>query len=205
MARTIKRLYVHTAAAGKDKPIDQSAKTIKDYHINVRKFKDIGYHKVIRFNGDIEVGRSESMIGAGVSGDNSNSLHVCCTGHGDLADFTAKQKVSLVNLLVSWLKTYKLEDEFLAGRNVILGHAEYWKYVKPGRALKSCPGNKVDMDEIRSMVKAKLSPEPKKLTIIVNGVEAEGYLENGEVFVNISKLAKTKSFNKDTKTSTYTI
>ena len=43
-------------------------------------WEGIGYHKIIRRNGDIENGRPEFWIGAHVYGKNNVSLGVCLIG-----------------------------------------------------------------------------------------------------------------------------
>lgn len=151
----VKYLFFHTAAS--DQPNIDAAE-IDRWH-RQRGFREIGYHYVIiddrhslKRDGEVEVGRSENETGAHVQGVNSISLGVCCVGHGDLRDFTSKQKQALVRLLS------KLANKYNVKTKNILGHREINKLIEQGkvsaefRTDKSCPGRKVSVDEIRSLV-----------------------------------------------------
>lgn len=88
----------------------------------------IGYHYVIRRDGNIEVGRPADMIGAHTSGQNSYSLGICYEGGlnetGKAADTrTPEQKATLLALL----KHHKT----LYPNATIHGHNEF--------ARKACP------------------------------------------------------------------
>ena len=88
----------------------------------------IGYHYVIRRDGNIEVGRPADMIGAHTSGQNSYSLGICYEGGlnetGKPTDTrTPEQKATLFALL-KHLKT-------LYPNATIHGHNEF--------ARKACP------------------------------------------------------------------
>ena len=82
----------------------------------------IGYHKVIKRNGIIELGRPEYWIGAHVYGYNKNSLGVCLIGKNN---FTKKQFLSLEYVLRDWKKRYPNAK--------ILGHYEF------NNTTKTCP------------------------------------------------------------------
>tara|TARA_R100000951_G_scaffold116744_1_gene130354 strand:+ start:6725 stop:7147 length:423 start_codon:yes stop_codon:yes gene_type:complete len=45
-----------------------------------RGFMRVGYHSIIRRNGEIETGRKPHLIGAGVYGHNDVSYHICLAG-----------------------------------------------------------------------------------------------------------------------------
>ena len=82
----------------------------------------IGYHKVIKRNGVIELGRPEYWVGAHVYGYNKNSLGVCLIGKNN---FTKKQFLSLEYVLRDWKKRYPNAK--------ILGHNEF------NNTTKTCP------------------------------------------------------------------
>lgn len=63
----------------------------------------IGYHKIIKRNGNIENGRPEFWIGAHTKGLNQNSLGVCLIGQ---TKFTKRQFHSLEKVLKEWLIKY---------------------------------------------------------------------------------------------------
>jgi len=94
-------------------------------------WNDIGYHYVIRRNGDIETGRRIDIPGAHARGHNENSIGICLIGGVDAndrkkatANFTLEQYLSL-NVLIEELKETH-------GDMDIFGHRE----VDP---LKACP------------------------------------------------------------------
>lgn len=58
---------------------DVSASEIKKWHL-ARGFSDIGYHYVIRRDGEIEIGRQINEVGAHARGKNADSIGVCVTG-----------------------------------------------------------------------------------------------------------------------------
>ena len=103
--REIKKIIVHCAATPPSMNI--GAKEIRDWHMSPSKttpFSDIGYHYVIRRNGEIEKGRDISIAGAHAFGHNFNSIGVCLVGGIDdnkKADdnYTLKQYNSLLDLI----------------------------------------------------------------------------------------------------------
>ena len=118
--RVITLIVVHCSAVRPDQT--SSAKEIEKWHKD-RGFSGIGYHYVIRRNGEIEPGRPESVIGAHchVKGQNHNkhSIGVCYEGgldiRGQPADTrTAEQKAAMRQLLEDLHRRYP--------RAVIVGH-----------------------------------------------------------------------------------
>lgn len=130
--RPISRIIVHCAATRPDQDIGVAE--IRDWHMNGRRWSDIGYHAVIRRSGVIEFGRPSARVGAHVRCHNAGSLGVCLAGgYGSAADdrfedhFTQGQKVMLVGLLQG-LKLALPEV-------TIHGHNDF--------AAKACPGFRV--------------------------------------------------------------
>lgn len=126
--RQINKIVVHCSATpeGKDFTVD----TIRDWHINGRGWKDIGYHYVIYRDGSIHKGRPEEQIGAHVTGHNSDSIGICYIG-GVASDGktpkdtrTEAQKASLIKLLKELKAKYP--------RAEIFGHRDFTN-------LKACP------------------------------------------------------------------
>jgi N-acetylmuramoyl-L-alanine amidase len=85
--RTINKHIIHCSAS-----MHGNAKEIDRWH-KERGFDCIGYHYVILRNGDIELGRPISKIGAHVKGHNTDSIGTCLIG--DKGDFTPIQYRSL--------------------------------------------------------------------------------------------------------------
>ncbi|MCP5405776.1 MAG: N-acetylmuramoyl-L-alanine amidase [Pseudomonadaceae bacterium] len=64
---------------------------IRRWHL-ARGWKDVGYHFVIRRDGEIEVGRTLETVGAHCEGFNSHSVGTCLIGR---RDFTERQFAAL--------------------------------------------------------------------------------------------------------------
>jgi len=81
--KDIKYCVWHHEGAPKD--TDSSAKQINDYHRNVKGWAGIGYHGVIRHNGNLELGRPLTKCGVHVGQPgNSQSIAFCITGNFSL-------------------------------------------------------------------------------------------------------------------------
>ena len=114
--RTITLIVIHCSAVKPDQT--SSAKKIDEWHKD-RKFKCIGYHYVIRRNGEVEPGRPEYMVGAHCLHHNAHSIGVCYEGgldiRGQPADTrTAEQKAAMRQLLEQLHRRYP--------RALIVGH-----------------------------------------------------------------------------------
>ncbi len=83
---------------------DVSIDTVRRWHVNDNGWDDVGYHFLIRANGDIEAGRPIGFHGAHAKGRN-HYIGIALTGYDE---FTAQQLESLLNLLVS-LKIENIE------------------------------------------------------------------------------------------------
>lgn len=129
--RDIKRIFVHCTAG----PQNQSIETIKNYWKKVRKWKNVGYHYIIKADGEIVQLLDESKASNGVAGYNSTSINVCYIGGVDkqgraVDNRTPEQKASLITLLTDLKKRYPKAE--------ILGHREIWGFDK-SKWKKICP------------------------------------------------------------------
>ena len=125
--RDINLIVVHCSATPEGR--DVSTETIRGWHVNERKWSDIGYHYVIELNGKVKNGRPLERAGAHVRGFNKNSIGICYVG-GMTADMkepkdtrTKAQKESLLNLI--------LELKLKFPNAVVRGHNDF--------ASKACP------------------------------------------------------------------
>lgn len=132
--KKIKFIAIHHSQRKIDSP-----KRIKDFHIKIRGWENIGYHYLIDKNGKLCKGRSEKFIGAHVYGHNKNSIGICLIGNYDEESPTKKQIRTLIKFLKQKTKEFKIPIKN------ILGHREFPK------VTKTCPGKFVDMDKIREM------------------------------------------------------
>ncbi len=121
LRRSTNRVIVHHSASS-----DVSAATIHGWHLN-QGWSGIGYHFVIRRNGNIERGRDLSAIGShsGPKG-NGDSVGVCLTGNFEIDKPTAAQINSLV-----WLITRYLEPRY--GSLQVVGHSDVMATACPGK------------------------------------------------------------------------
>jgi N-acetyl-anhydromuramyl-L-alanine amidase AmpD len=78
--RAIELIVIHCSATGPE--MDIGAEEIRRWHKR-RGWSDIGYHWVIRRNGDVETGRAEHRQGAHAKDYNRNSIGVCLIGGVD--------------------------------------------------------------------------------------------------------------------------
>ncbi len=123
-------IVIHCSATGENQDIGK--KEITHIHVKEKGYKNIGYHFVIRRNGEIETGRDIEEVGAHVLGFNSCSVGICLVGGVDANDikkavnnFTISQFNSLHSLLKSLKKIYP--------KAKIQGHRDF-----PG-VKKACP------------------------------------------------------------------
>lgn len=114
-----------------DQPLRAQVAEIRRWHIEDRKWRDIGYHWIIGRDGSILPGRRETEIGAGVEGHNRGVIHICLIGgHGAASSdrfsdhFTAAQRVSARQLIDGVNMRTRIER--------VSGHNEW--------AAKACPG-----------------------------------------------------------------
>mgnify|MGYP004473217125 FL=1 len=118
-------IIVHCSATPEGR--DVSAAEIDCYHRR-RGFACIGYHFVVRLDGRIEHGRSESLVGAHCRGLNRCSIGVCYVGGTDAAGRpkdtrTPAQRKALLHLLGELRRRYP--------KARIYGHRDF--------APKACP------------------------------------------------------------------
>lgn len=121
--------------------LDIGVPEITRWHIQ-RGFDTVGYHYVIRRNGELETGRPEQAIGAHVRGHNANSVGICLAGGVDgqnnpQNNFSDEQFSTLKILL------QQLVERYPGAR--ILGHRDLSPdkngdgKISPNEFVKACP------------------------------------------------------------------
>lgn len=118
-AENVKYLVVHCSATPPKMNVD--AREIDRWH-RLRGFIRIGYHYVIKRNGQVEQGRPITDPGAHVEGYNHESIGVCMAGGVNAKNvpednFTLDQKAALGALLVT-LKTLFPKAEVIGHRDL---------------------------------------------------------------------------------------
>lgn len=107
----VKYLVVHCSAS--EDNVDMTSRDIHEMHLGFG-WHGIGYHRVIRRSGDLEMGRPEYWCGAHVYGFNDCSLGVCLVG---CHEFTVEQFLTLENTLKEWRERYPAAQ--------ICGHCDF--------------------------------------------------------------------------------
>ena len=142
--RRITLIIIHCSAVRPDQM--SSAAQIDTWHRQRGFHLGIGYHYVIRRDGEIEAGRPEYMVGAHCKNHNAHSIGVCYEGgldaRGQPTDTrTEAQKKTLLSLL----KTLKLDYP----RALIVGHHDL-------NPQKACPCFDVQAEYADLQPKARL-------------------------------------------------
>jgi N-acetylmuramoyl-L-alanine amidase len=132
-------IILHTAAW----PGDPGIEDIRRVHVDENGWSAVGYHYLIRKDGTLEKGRPEELAGAHCRNKNMNkkSIGICLSGHHDIEEPTEEQ-LSVLGFIV-----YRLRNHYDIPLYNVIGHRE-------AGANKTCPGTKVDMDEIRNYLDA---------------------------------------------------
>ena len=119
--RQIDKIIIHCAYTRPSQDIGVAE--IRDWHVKGNGWSDVGYHHVIRRNGEIEKGRQEATQGAHAVGHNATSIGVCLVGgrreDKDEPDcnFTKAQWWSLMHLVQELTKRHP-DAEVIGHRDV---------------------------------------------------------------------------------------
>lgn len=132
--REIDLAVIHCTATNpswySDKSADDVVKEIRRWHVQERKWSDIGYHYVVHRDGVVALGRPIERSGAHTRGFNKHSVGIALVGgRGGCADddpldhFTENQMTSLRKLID------QLSDQYPITK--VAGHNDF--------AKKGCP------------------------------------------------------------------
>ena len=133
-----------------------TAEQIHQWHLN-RGWSGVGYHFIVRKDGQIYRGRPENVVGAHATNYNSKSIGICFEG-----DFTVenmpKAQLEAGKELVAYLKDKYKIDNVKAHRDLM---------------ATSCPGSKFPFDEIAN---AKQNVLVENLVLsFQRAAQADGY------------------------------
>ena len=138
--RHIDSIVIHCTAS--PDYMDIGVKEIDSWH-KQRGWSQIGYHYVIRRNGEVERGRPEHIQGAHARGVNQTSLGIVWVGTDQPSPEQEKSLVGLINLLRG---KYNIKIEN------VKGHREAVK------TDKTCPN--LNMDKLRAEL-IFIQPKPE--------------------------------------------
>jgi N-acetylmuramoyl-L-alanine amidase len=161
-ADRVRWLVIHTA--GTPDGQDTSAAAIHAYH-RQKGWSGVGYHFVIRQNGDIETGRPLTKQGAHTYGINDRSIGLAFSGNGDLFPITPEQRESGLDLAFRLCRLYDIDVAD------VIGHREVNRLVERGIVgshcitPKSCPGVRVHLVKIRLALADLLHPPPEPVAL----------------------------------------
>ena len=124
--RTIKYIVVHCSATGQNATVE----SIQRYWKNTLKWKNPGYHYIVKPSGEIIQLLDEDKPSNGVAGYNSQSVNICYIG-------TEEQKAAMCFLLQQLKERYP--------KAVIRGHRDFSPdlngngVIEPFEWIKHCP------------------------------------------------------------------
>ena len=178
------RFIIHHSASA-----DVPASTIHQWHLN-QGWSGIGYHFVIRPNGEIERGRAENLIGAhaGEKG-NPDSIGIVLTGNFE----TGKPTTAQIDSLVWLLKDYLFPRY---GVKPVMGHKDVM--------ATACPGRNFPWAELRERLEDdEMAVETK---IKVNDKVLTGYiLKDNRSYAPVRALAEALGAKVDWDDKTKTV
>ena len=127
MRKSTEYIAIHCSAT--PPKMDIGVAEIRKMHLQ-RGFKDIGYNRVIRRNGEWEQGRDDDAVGAHVEGYNSISIGVCLVGGVNAKmqpedNFTAEQMETLKSIII------ELQEKYPDA--IVQGHRDF------PNVAKACP------------------------------------------------------------------
>ena len=136
-------IIIHHSLTEDNKTVSWGA--IRDYHINVKKWNDIGYNWGIELIGEryeILKGRMDNEEGAHCIGFNDHSIGICLVGNFDFIEPNSTQMSVLRKLVLSLMEIHNIP------KMNVFGHWEtYGLRNRPPE--KSCPGNAFSMFSFR--------------------------------------------------------
>jgi len=138
--RTINLIVVHCSAT---KPsMDIGAEDIRRWHVEDNGWSDIGYHFVIKRDGEIEIGRPIDRAGAHCYGHNKYSIGICMVGGIDDSgkpenNFNEVQFESLLTLVRGLRNGHPIDD--ICGHRDLSPDVDGDGEVEQHEWVKACP------------------------------------------------------------------
>ena len=113
--------YIGIHCAATKASMDIGLTEIRKWHVQDNGWRDVGYHYIIRRNGEVELGRSNRDTGAHAAGYNHKSISLCMVGgmaedNSAENNFTAQQWTALLDLVKQIKVDYPEAD--------VIGHNE---------------------------------------------------------------------------------
>lgn len=144
-------VVLHTVAVRGETTVE----ALRDYHVRVLGWRDVGYHFLVRRDGLVVPGRPTTQVGAHTQGAN-DSIGVVFAGDGDSQPWTLAQWRSGLALFVELAQRYGF------GAEDFCGHREAPARLRAAPTAKTCPGRLVDLDEVRAELGVALAAERRR-------------------------------------------
>ena len=117
--RPIRWIVIHHSAS----PRATTVGAIRDFHMNTRGWKHIGYHKIVEEDGTVYAGRKLENVGAHAFGHNRDSIGICVVGDNTKEQESwSKEQIETLNELVHSLRLRFPEAEILGHRDLEGAH-----------------------------------------------------------------------------------
>lgn len=129
---------------------DTTADAIRKYHVEHNKWADIGYHLVVRKRGEVEFGRMMTRYGAHTQGAN-DTIGIVVTGDGDHEDWTPQQWEAVLRTTAELCQLHNWTAEN------VCGHREAPARLHATPTHKTCPGLRIDMEDVRRRIALRLA------------------------------------------------
>lgn len=178
--RKIEYIVIHHSATLDGETYSWEA--IRKYHVETKKWKDIGYNFGIeKYQGKtfILAGRDIADIPAHTSGLNSKSIGICVVGNYDNEYLDLDKKNTLLFLLKTLMYLLDL------GPENIIGHREYYVLTQLKLAdkkylfenIKTCPGLNFPLREIRETLASIFKIKNKDLFDVLQSFDREFFVK----------------------------
>lgn len=118
--RDINTLVIHCSATPAKNYVD--AAVIDRWH-RAKGWLRIGYHYVIKRDGELEKGRDISVVGAHVEGHNAKSIGICMVGGMDADNIRAENNFTHAQWATLKTLVYQLMTSFPDA--TVLGHRDF--------------------------------------------------------------------------------
>ena len=135
-------------STGKDRPMLPDAESVRNFHINVRGYRDVGYHYLVELVDGrpvVRFGRKPWDVGAHCPGYNRSSLGVCIIGNFMGAEPSAPVLACAADLVTGLCVAHHIPA------NRVYGHREV------SQRPTACPGDKFPIERFRNMVESALA------------------------------------------------
>lgn len=140
ITRKIDTIIIHCSATRQH--TDVTVEDIRNWHVQERHFRDIGYHFVVNERGRIFIGRPLEQMGAHCKSHNDTSIGICYIGglndQGEPADTrTPMQKLALRALITQLINEFAILDVY--GHRDLSPDLDGDGIIEKEEWLKQCP------------------------------------------------------------------